>query len=166
MTNFTAGSATKRKSAKARAAEEYKEGTVDEVLEWVGDDLHRAQIALAKEHASDDVRKGVVEKLERLLDQYPPLDANIDEVIAWTDGEAEYARTALEVEYSKESPRKTLIEKLVAMLPEDEQETYTPGSASAGDESTDPADQPGMENVAVSPLEGVEAPEAHPVNEQ
>lgn len=48
---------------------EVPDGTTKEVLEWVGDDKDRASLALQKEQDHDDPRKGVVEKLTKLLEK-------------------------------------------------------------------------------------------------
>lgn len=45
------------------------EGTVPEVLGWVGDDKERAQKALDKENENDKPRKGLVSGLEEILSE-------------------------------------------------------------------------------------------------
>jgi hypothetical protein len=47
--------------------DEVPDGTVDEVLDWVGDDKTRAVMALHVERDRDRPRVGVVEPLERLV---------------------------------------------------------------------------------------------------
>jgi hypothetical protein len=52
----------------APEAIEVPKGTVPEILEWVGDDLEKAQAALDAEHESKNSRKGLVHELEQLLE--------------------------------------------------------------------------------------------------
>jgi len=44
------------------------EGTAEEVLDWVGDDVTRARKALAAERKDDSPRKTVVEPLQKMID--------------------------------------------------------------------------------------------------
>ena len=43
------------------------QGTVGEVLEWVGDDKERARAALDAEHATGEPRKSLVRRLEEQI---------------------------------------------------------------------------------------------------
>ena len=43
------------------------DGTSAEVLDWVGEDMQRAQIALNKERANDEPREALVTKLQKIL---------------------------------------------------------------------------------------------------
>lgn len=52
----------------APSGDEVPEGTVDEVLAWVGDDKDRAQQALDAEEDSDKPRSTLVEALEALVE--------------------------------------------------------------------------------------------------
>ena len=47
------------------------QGTVPEVLTWVGDDKDRAQKALDAENADDKPRKGLVKSLEEIVNAKP-----------------------------------------------------------------------------------------------
>ncbi len=81
QTNFTAdggtGSVRKAPAKKAAASKPAKpeggpaDGTVDEVLESVGDDKAKAQAALDAENAKDKPRKTLVEELEGILADEP-----------------------------------------------------------------------------------------------
>lgn len=57
------------KNIAKREAEANKtpQGTTKEILEWVGNDLERAQRALDQENADEKPRKTVVKALEDLL---------------------------------------------------------------------------------------------------
>ena len=81
VTNVTAGASTEPGTPKQRASAsepapaaplgsgpEVPDGSVDEVLAWVGDDRDRAAQALEVEQAKDeDARKTLLEPLEDLL---------------------------------------------------------------------------------------------------
>lgn len=52
----------------AEAPEKITDGTIAEVLEWVGEDVDRAQQALDEENYKDSPRKTLVDELEALID--------------------------------------------------------------------------------------------------
>lgn len=50
----------------AKSSSGVPQGTSKEVIDWVGDDKNRAEVALAEEKASGQPRKGLVRDLEEL----------------------------------------------------------------------------------------------------
>ena len=60
-------SASRAKSSGADTSNDVPEGSVDEVLEWVGDDKTKALAALDAENAKSSPRKTAIEELENLL---------------------------------------------------------------------------------------------------
>jgi hypothetical protein len=82
QTNFRAqdmlGSTRDRPDSSKKASEPEKaaesdpnkvpEGTADEVLGWVGDDVSKARKALSAEKKDDSPRKTVVEPLEKMIE--------------------------------------------------------------------------------------------------
>ena len=60
-------SASRTNSSGADTSNDVPEGSVDEVLEWVGNDKTKALAALDAENAKSNPRKTAIEELENLL---------------------------------------------------------------------------------------------------
>jgi len=52
----------------APASETVPDGTIKEVLDWVGDDKDRAKAAVDAESNTDDPRPSLIKKLEKVLE--------------------------------------------------------------------------------------------------
>lgn len=99
----------------ALAASTVPDGTVDEVLAWVGPDRRRAAAAIEAEAARGErVRPDLLQALGDLgpQDSVDVPGGTVEEILAWVGEDQERALAALARERAKPGPRKSLIKRL------------------------------------------------------